>query len=208
MRFENGSVGGTNRVMACYKDAATESEPTDKYRRLNNRPENALLGVMYNGDRDNLYNTWDDIYNPTYGGYDFVITSSNDPYYANTGLNNGDTLNALVGFEWDVTFNNGAAPSNLVILAESPVNATTVDDADGNDRSTPSGTPQTSNAVRYTAASGAKVFSTGSMQWMWGLDSDGVTPNRTDRRAKQIATNVLADMGARPVNPDIDIIVP
>jgi hypothetical protein len=73
----------------------------------------------------------------------------------------------------------------------------------------PSGTSSSfSNAARYTASSGAKVFATGSIQFAWGLDSDGVYPAQADWRIKQFVINVLADMGARPVTPDDGLIVP
>ena len=64
-----------------------------------------------------------------------------------------------------------------------------------------------SNAVRYTAASSAKVFSTGSIQWMWGLDSDKVTNPRVDPRAQQIAVNVFKDMKAIPTTPRPGLVV-
>ncbi len=206
VRFENSNGGQANRVMVCYKDTTDPVAPTNKWRSTqNNRPENSLLGIMYTGDRDDLYYTWGDPNGSSnsYSGYDFVVANSSDPYYANTNLTNGSTLTQLVGFEWDSIVNNGASPSGLVTLGQSTVSPTNVDG------DLPPGTnTQVSHAVRYTAASGAKVFSTGSNQWMWGLDSDRVTSPKEDNRAKQIAVNVLADMGAKPQTPGAGIIVP
>lgn len=200
VRFENSSTGKPNRVMVCYKEAATSSEPTNTFRsKLNNKPESALLGVMYIADKS------DDIS----GGFDFVVKKSDDPYYANTNLNNGDKLSQLVGFEWDAVNANAYPPSGEpIILAESELpmaeNPTT-----GNLEGFPPNTnPRVSHSVRYTAASGAKVFSTGSIQWVWGLDSDGVIPPRADNRARQIAVNILADMGAKPQTPAPNLVVP
>ncbi|MBD2778872.1 DUF4082 domain-containing protein [Iningainema tapete] len=199
VRFENSTINGQpNRVMVCYKGAASPSEPTDKFRsQLNNRPESALLGVMYVGDEDAVY-----------AGFDFVVKNSNDPYYANTGLKDNDTLGKLVGFEWD-RINTNASPNGLVILGESQFPGAR-EELDNTDiEGFPDGTdPRIAHAVRYTAPSGAKVFSTGSIQWMWGLDSDGVSEPREDPRAKQIAVNILADMGAIPLTPSAGIIVP
>jgi hypothetical protein len=45
------------------------------------------------------------------------------------------------------------------------------------------------------------VFSTGSVQWLWGLDSDNVINPRTSLAAQQIAINVFKDMGAIPLTP-------
>ncbi len=198
VRFENSSTGQPNRVMVCYKDAYAQDPvaPTTKFRISPNTPENALLGVLYIGDHDVLY-----------GGYDFVVANSSDPYYANTGLHDGDKLSLLVGYEWDAAINNGSSPSGLVVLSQSTVNPNPAD----NDPDFPAGTQvnyNISNAARYTAASGGKVFATGSIQWLWGLDSDGVNTPRTDTRAQQIAVNVLADMGAKPLTPAANIVVP
>jgi hypothetical protein len=185
--------------MACYKDPAANDpiEPTYLWRGSeNNRPENALLGVMYIGD---------DV-SDKYGGYDHIVANSADPYYDFTGLNDGDALFGLVGFEWDAVVPNGFTPAGLVILSQSIV------DSQGVAPGLPPGTDTTiSNAVRYTAASGAKVFATGSIQWMWGLDSTGVSGGlgpRVDSRAQQFAVNLLRDMGARPSTPDPALIIP
>jgi hypothetical protein len=51
----------------------------------------------------------------------------------------------------------------------------------------------------YRSPSGAFVFSAGTVQWSWGLDSthdDG--PSTTDVRMRQATVNLLADMGALP----------
>ncbi|MCC5637261.1 DUF4082 domain-containing protein [Nostoc sp. CHAB 5844] len=194
VRFDNSSTGQANRVMACYKDNWDQDSvaPTNKFRSpQNNKPENALLGVMYTGDRDSVY-----------AGYDFVVTNSTDPYYAHTGLEDGDSIPLLVGFEWDAVINNGASPNGLVVLSQSPVDPQNID------TDVPPGTDyQISNAVRYTTANGAKVFATGSIQWAWGLDSDSVITPREDIRAQQITVNILKDMGAIPTTPGAGIIV-
>ncbi|MBG1271565.1 N,N-dimethylformamidase beta subunit family domain-containing protein [Nostoc sp. WHI] len=213
VRFESSTTAAgqvkPNRVMTCYKaDWALDpvaqqqgpSAATNKFRSVQNqRPENALFGVMYGSDLD------------TYGGFNFTVTNANDPYYANTGLQNGDQLAMLVGYEWDFIVNNGSAPSGLVILSESATIPSTVlptfDERVG-ERSLPANQDFTkAHSVRYTASSGAKVFASGTIQWAWGLDSDGVSPFREDIRAKQITVNILADMGAKPQTPNANVIV-
>ena len=198
VRFEASTSGVANRVMVCYKTTspADPVAPTIRFRDApNNRPENALMGVMYIGD-----------YGTLYGGFDHVVTNATDPYYAFTGLNNGDKLTGLVGYEWDAIVSNGFTPSGVVTLGSSVVTPTEI--APG----IPSTPTQTAHAVRYTAASGAKVFSTGSIQWVWGLDSDRgfdyVTPPRTDVRAQQMFVNILRDMGVRPTTPNANLVVP
>ena len=153
------------------------------------------MGVMYIGDHGALK-----------GGFDFVVSNASDPYFANTGLNNGDKLVALVGYEWDAIVNNGFTPAGLVTLASSLVTPQEI--APG----IPVTPTQISHATRYTAAGGGKVFSTGSIQWVWALDSDqgfdSVDPPRVDTRAQQIFVNVLSDMGARPTTPNPGLVVP
>ena len=57
-----------------------------------------------------------------------------------------------------------------------------------------------SNMTIYTVDSGAKVFSTGSIQWSWGLDDYNVPDLRTSRHdesIEKITHNVLELMGAK-----------
>lgn len=195
VRFEPSKTGVPNRVMACYKDPVATPDPvapTYTWRDpLNNRPENAMIGVMYIGDAGDLY-----------GGFDYAVANSSDPYYANTGVANGTAFTKLIGYEWDGVVNNGFSPPGLVILGSSTVTPTAI--AAGQ----PQTTTQISNAVRYTATSGAKVFATGSIHWMWGLDSSFVNPPRVDARVQQFAVNVLSSMGAKPLTPNSGIVVP
>ncbi len=241
VRFDSSSSGQANRVMTIYKDtsgigtgasldpiaATNPTAATTLFRSPEvNRPENELLGVGYIGDwgAGNLFN-----------GFDYVVSNASDPYYANTGLKNGDRLIGLVGYEWDALLNNGFTPEGLVVLSQSPIQS------QGELPPLPPTNMAISNAVRYTAASGAKVFSTGSIQWVWGLDSDWVvsprveicwlrrmkhwlrrmkknwslgsdgarvTKPRVDSRAQQIAVNVFADMGAKPQTPSAGIVLP
>lgn len=214
VRFENSTPAAgqvkPNRIMACYKQDWTldpvaqqqgASAATNKFRSAQNqRPENALLGVMYGSDTPNIY-----------GGFNYIVTNSTDPYYANTGLKNGDQLGLLVGYEWDFIVNNGFSPSGLVTLSQSTVQPAPLlpnfDEPPG-EQALPSNQDFTkAHSVRYTASSGAKVFASGTIQWAWGLDSDGVSPAREDVRVKQITVNILADMGAKPQFPDNNIII-
>jgi Domain of unknown function (DUF4347)/Domain of unknown function (DUF4082) len=197
VRYEPSTTGQANRVLAIYKDdwnldpiaQLDNSQATTRFRSAQvNRPENALLGVMYVGQTSNVT-----------GGFDFVVSNAADPYYVGTGLKNGDKIPGLVGYEWDGVVNNGLTPNGLVVFSSSIANP----DA-GVGPGLPAGTPtNVSNAVRYTAASGAKVFSSGSIQWVWGLNGS-LTPNpRPNPLAQKIATNVFADLGAKVRTPTI-----
>jgi hypothetical protein len=66
------------------------------------------------------------------------------------------------------------------------------------------GGPTNADSVRYTAASGARVFASGSLQFAWGLDdyppySTGV-PDAVQPGVQQFVRNVLGDLG-RPAAP-------
>ena len=200
VRFEPSGTNKANRTLAIYKDnwaldpiaQQDNSKATTRFRSVQvNRPENALLGVMYTGSIEG-----------TNAGFDFVVSNAADSYYANTGLANGDAIPGLVGYEWDAIVNNGSTPLGLVTLSQSPVVPVDI----GPDLP-PDTNTNVSNAVRYTAASGAKVFATGSIQWVWGLDSD-LAPPRRSPQIQQITTNVLADLGAQPRTPQIFPAVP
>jgi len=148
---------------------------------------------MYVGDDSDTYT----------GGFDYIVAGSGDPDYANTGFANGNSVPRMVGYEWDAVVNNGVSPAGVVVLAQSPTNATTIAP------NLPAGTNSNiSNAVHYTAGSGAKVFASGSIQFSWGLDSTGVSPSRESRGIKQLIVNVLSSMGASPVTPSPDLVVP
>jgi hypothetical protein len=196
VRFEPSSRGRPNRVMVCYKYPSLTPDPVAPTYRWrdppNNRPENALLGVMYIGRHEMGFWT----------GFDWVARNVTDPAFANTGLTNGAALRQLVGYEWDGVVNNGFSPRGLVILGASPVTPSTV--ATG----IPKTATQISHTTRYTHASGAQVFATGSIQWMWALNGRLVQSPRVDARAQQFAVNVLAGMGARPATPSAGIVVP
>jgi Domain of unknown function (DUF4082)/Bacterial Ig-like domain (group 1) len=195
VRFEPSSSGVPNRVMTCYKDAGADPlGNTVRWRDApNGRPENAMMGVMYVGDDSSN----------VYGGYPYVVTNASDPYYRNTGVVEGAALGPLVGYEWDGIVDNGATPAGLVVLGDSPAYATVVDPL------LPVTTdPNLSNAVRYTAPSGAKVFAAGSIQWAWGLDSFGVKLPRASPQIQQMFVNILSDLGAKPASPSAGLVVP
>jgi hypothetical protein len=65
------------------------------------------------------------------------------------------------------------------------------------------GAPGNADAVRYIAPSGARVFSSGSLQFTWGLDTF-MTQERgnsapADPRLQQFMRNALKDLTKAPV---------
>jgi hypothetical protein len=118
-----------------------------------------------------------------------------EPIWRNTAvasLPDGASLTLGVdtlGYEWDVTADNGFNPPGLTYLSE------TVDtDAEVfTDFGSTVAAHQTAthHLTEYRAASGALVFGAGTVQWSWGLDGP-----HADATMQQATRNVLADMGA------------
>jgi len=114
----SATTGAANRTIVCYKDYWRDplyaSGDPSNYRLVTttwrdnpvNRPEDALVGVMYD-------------YYPV--DADMVIDAASHWVFAGTGLSSGDRLPGLVGYEADRLFAN--PPANIVRLAHSPVKA-------------------------------------------------------------------------------------
>lgn len=163
------------RTQVCYKAQAPARDPlrgtpdeTVQFRdpRLA-RPENALLGVMYSA--------W------LLVDAAWVVTGADAWIYEGTGLADGDAIPGIVGYETDRTFANGATPVGTRVLAHSPV--VNVE-----------GRPDWHEAALRETPAGGFVFSTGTIEWAWGLAREGVA----DPRVQRITENVLLRAGLVP----------
>jgi hypothetical protein len=173
-RLERSPITGqSNRTMVGYKQRFAEDPlfgvndalVTARWRDPPvNRPEEKLLGVMTDWFQVNA---------------DLVVDDASHWIFAGTGLNTGDRIAGLVGFEADRIFGNG--PDNLTRLCHSPVA-----DADGR--------TGFADMTIYRARSGALVFATGSIQFAWGLDDgDGTSnPALVNPAAQQMTRNLFA----------------
>jgi hypothetical protein len=182
---------GDRRTMVIYKQEGNDgtdpvTDPslrTIQWRDLG-RPECELQGGVQ-------YGSW--FQNDGYRNYTVTAAGAADPWSSGTGFTQGSTITGLVGFEYDSFFPDCDPPGTATMLFtyQGPETSATFDAA----------------AVRYTAqASGARVFSSGSMQFAWGLDSyrwdptlfTGIPP--TIPAVQQFTRNLLADM-ADPAAP-------
>ncbi|HLO46885.1 MAG TPA: N,N-dimethylformamidase beta subunit family domain-containing protein [Kamptonema sp.] len=181
IRLEPSRIaGGVNRTIVAYKELASldpfgevlasTSDPrvTTLWRdKAVGLPEDALIGVMQETFQVNS---------------DIVIDGgAPDWLLEKTRLKKGDKLTGLLGYEVDRMFGN--APKNIVRVAHSPYSY--------------KGRTRYADMTVYTAASGATVFATGSMQWTWGLDdynAPQLRPSRLNSGSQQITRNVLAKM--------------
>ena len=101
-----------------------------------------------------------------------------------------------IGYEANEDVDNGYRPAGLIDLSTTTGTAQEYLTDYG---STVSPQPFTHHLTTYRAASGALVFSSGTIQWPWGLDSnhDG-TATPADPRMRQATANMLADGGVLP----------
>ncbi|MGE5288238.1 MAG: DUF4082 domain-containing protein [Micromonosporaceae bacterium] len=110
-----------------------------------------------------------------------------------------------LGYEWDVDVDNGFRPAGEIDMSKAcesnvqQVLYTVTEEFI-------SGTACNSLTL-YRASSGARVFSAGTVQWAWGLESDhdGDSQNPPDPAMQQATINLFADMGAQPATLESDL---
>ncbi|CAN5422920.1 hypothetical protein BH11PSE11_BH11PSE11_01630 [soil metagenome] len=186
IRYEPSTIGpASNRTLVAFKEAAQSSDPfwldgiasNDKYITARFRD---LVAPPYNV-QDPITQPENGLIGVMYQGSpvdgDIMVSDPNSWVYAGTGVSAGSRFVGLLGYEADAMFNNGYAPAGLKKVADSP-------EQFGN-----------AHMVTYTAPSGSVIFSTGTMQWLWGLDDYGApyrSPSRLDPAAQQVTRNVLA----------------
>jgi hypothetical protein len=197
VRYEDG-----RRTMVGYKyltDPVTDpTQTTTMFRFLNPlRPECELMGVEFEGT----------VIPGTYLPYTADAAVATDPWFAGTGLTPGSVLTGLGGYEVDAMTAGCHVPPVTPLLSYSGPAVTSNFD----------GAPTHADAARYTACSGAEVFSTGSLQFSWGLDSfrDPTYANvdaPESAALEQVMTRALSDLTVshvpRPGPPQICVPAP
>jgi hypothetical protein len=161
------------------------------------RPENGLTGTMYMANCCNAAITVPQA--------DGQMRFWRDTSVATQAAGATATLapNTL-GYEFDESPDNGFQPAGLV-----PLSSTTQDTSQyllDYGSTTGNGTAH-HHMTLYRASSGALVFSSGSVQWAWGLedDHDGVE-SPPDVRMQQATMNLFADMGVQPTTPQAGLV--
>lgn len=152
-------------------------------------PENAVTGTQYMSNFSDLAVT-------------VSAAQGKTRMWRNTGLSGmaAGATTALaphtIGYESNEDVDNGFRPAGLVQLSTT-TGAVPQYLQDFGNTVVPGTT--THHVTLYRAASGALVFSAGTIQWSWGLDQehdgDGAA---ADARMQQAQVNLLADMGAQP----------
>jgi hypothetical protein len=187
IRFEPSTSGAPNRVVACYKDQSIDpvqgATLSVRWRDAAlNRPEQRLIGVQYTPSFDET-----DPY------FAYVVQNAAHWIYAGTGLQNGDSIAGVVGYEVDRTYVGvpvpDSAPNTYVTLSQSPF----VSSLDG---------LSTANSTMYQDSSGAWVFGAGTIGWSWGLDKAGVIDARLERTTANVLGAFTSGAGAQlPASP-------
>ena len=167
IRYEDGS-----RTIVEYRNAQLDPDPdpaakTVRFSQLvPPRPQCQLLGIQYQGGFRS------DFPQPT--DYHVNPDALKNPWFAGSGFTGQSTLRGLVGYEWD-GIKPGCEPSALTVLFRA------------------SGPPD-ADAVVYRAASGARVFSSGSLQFVWGLDDWNQSTHYADSHLIRFMRNAFNDL--------------
>jgi hypothetical protein len=175
---------------------ARKSPPAD-----GGRPENALTGTIFmvNGPGTD---------NP--GNLSIKVPAADGKmrFWRNTSIASlpaGQTAilpGGTLGYEWDADLDNGVRPPGTFDLSTVTVNLTS--DLLLDQGGIYGAGPATHHMTMYRAPSGALVFGAGTVQWVWGLDSNHDNPFNfqspaADPDMQQAVVNLFADMGVQPV---------
>jgi hypothetical protein len=211
-RWEN-SVDGSNtpyRTLVCYKETwandvidpldppiwtGTWRDPRFSPPADGGRPENALTGSLTR-------------FADSYLGGPITVPQADGRmrFWRNTNiatLSPGQTASLAPGTladELDMDEDNGFRPPGLFHLSTTPVSTTSSCLLDYGTITGACSAIHNVTMYRYQP-SGALVFSTGTYEWAWGLDShhdDSSLGSTTDVRMQQATVNLFADMGVQP----------
>jgi len=147
------------------------------------RPETMLAGVAYQSYFDAASDA----------KYAYTVQTIALPFFAGTGYEAGDKTPDIVGYEWDNTDPDGDGKrlwdpeKSLIPAIEKEAIAVAF-----------AGTPVDLNgktgraeAVYFVSPTGGKVFSTGSIRWVWGLGKSGFEDPRFRHLNRNLVLHLL-----------------
>jgi hypothetical protein len=202
-RWEN-SIDGSNtayRTLVCYKEthANAKIDPTSSWTGTwrdprfsppadGGRPENALSGTI--STVDNGATTAIQV-----PGADAQFRIWRNTSVATTAPTSTATLApSTLGYEWDEDLDNGSRPAGEIDLSSTTV---AVPERLVDYGSTYAPGTATHSLTMYRKGN-SLVFSAGTIQWAWGLDSVHDFGSTADPSIRQATVNVLAEMNAQP----------
>ncbi|WP_374089793.1 N,N-dimethylformamidase beta subunit family domain-containing protein [Methylomicrobium lacus] len=222
-RWEN-SIDGSGtayRTLVCYKethDYPNNPDPTTIWTGTWRDPRGKQAGTAIDGGNPEnaLSGTFFRINGPYQDTFKVPAEDGKMRLWRNTSvasLGVGQTATlapGTLGAEVDVDDDNGSRPAGLFGASNNPISTSTLYAVDSGYGSIfgapPNGTTPTNKVTLYrhlnpNPALSALVFSTGSYQWSWGLDSTHdrrTLGSATDVSMQQATVNLFADMGVQP----------
>jgi hypothetical protein len=182
------------RQMVCYKSEddpirQSVSEPerlmltTMMFRDEARRPETMLAGVAYQS-----YFEW-----TSNAKYAYTVQTTAPPFFAGTGYEVGDKTPDIVGYEWDNTDPDGDGkrlwdPEKSLIP---PIEREAITVAFASAPIDLNGKTGRAEAVYFISPAGGKVFSTGSIRWVWGLGKPGFEQPQFSRFNRNLVLHLL-----------------
>jgi hypothetical protein len=184
IRFE-GSGTGENRIEVNYKSAAEDpaarsdpAEVTSDWRQPPAaQPESDLTGNYYR----------------CFPGRAPLVVADPDSWLLHGLVSAGETFPDVVGIEYAAVDLSVPTPRPLQVLFHSPVVCGTTHRAEFSD------------AVYYSSPSGAGVFSSGTQDWVGGMDPAGIGGGNGGRVAQvldAVTTRMLQEFAAGPAGRD------
>ncbi|PWU45474.1 hypothetical protein DLJ46_21320 [Micromonospora globispora] len=177
IRVRPAADGRPERVIACAKAIPDPGQDavgaTVKWRSLG-QPEQALVGVQYNGIVD--------------GPQPLVVRAADHWFWAGTGVADGDRIPGVVGGEADGLNPDAPRPAGAATtLSVSPYR-------------TREGGQQVQNTHLYETPQGGLVFATGTLCWTMALNRPGHRDERIQRATAKVVNRIV---GRRrpPVRP-------
>jgi hypothetical protein len=165
------------RQLVCYKSfhdpitrRTSATDPallaTTWFRERARRPESMLMGAAY----QSWFQPWEN--GPRYS---YFVESTDAPFFAGVDYKVGDAAAEVVGYEWDNRDPDGDGKrlwdkdsSRIALLPQDSIKVLFRGEPVDED-----GKPGRAEAVYFRSAAGAKVFSSGSIRWAWGLGKPG-----------------------------------
>ncbi|MEI9953104.1 MAG: N,N-dimethylformamidase beta subunit family domain-containing protein [Pseudomonadota bacterium] len=174
IRLDPSSSGVSRRVMTCYKSASLDPlrdapDTTADYQDPPcARPENGMLGLLWSG--------WGHL-----EGFPFVVSAPDHWIYEGTGVEAGDSLGNIVGYEWDMVGDNDASPADLEVVSASPALHEY-------------GYTSQHHATVFYPTPSSFVFAAGTIGWAKGLSDEGIA----NARVQRVTENILFRAGLFP----------
>jgi hypothetical protein len=172
VRYQPSGAGTADRVISCDKDLrrpTCRAPAATTQWRLAGSPEQQLLGAQY--------------VSMVTGSAPLVVRDPNHWFWAGTGARAGDRIPGVVWGEADQLTPGVPLPRcrERTLLAASPYRCL--------------GERHVQHTQLHRAASGAWVFTAGSLGWTAALHTDGVRDTRVEAATRNLLTRVL---GRRP----------